>query len=186
VIVSDEGDGFVPQPGPLLDQSPAQINVLAGLERLVESAQLLEHGGAADDRRTGDIRHGSVGNHRRFPQSEVQRGSHGLVARHQVLRLAQADDSRCDQRDRRITEVAEQRLQPPAPRHHIGVQERDVVGVARSHAGVAGGGGTLAAVVPQDLNIAVHLREVGLLYRGGRPVVDHDDSHAAEGCHQST
>ncbi len=42
MIVADEGDGLVAQPGARLDEPPAQVDVLAGLQGLVESADVLQ------------------------------------------------------------------------------------------------------------------------------------------------
>ena len=81
--------------------------------------------------------------------------------------------------------MAEQRLQPSAPRHHVGVEERHEVGAARRQTGVARRRGALAAIMAQHLNVAMHVREVGRLDSGRRTVVDHDDTQAAQGCHQS-
>jgi hypothetical protein len=59
--------------------------------------------------------------------------------------------------------VAQQRLEPAAARHHIGVEERHVLGRARGQAGVARRGRPLVASVTQDLHVAELLRKVGLL-----------------------
>jgi hypothetical protein len=81
--------------------------------------------------------------------------------------------------------MAEQRLQPSAPRHHVGVEECHEVGAARGQAGVARGRGPLAAAVPQHLNVAVHVVELALLYGHGRAVVDHHHAHSAQRAHQA-
>ena len=81
--------------------------------------------------------------------------------------------------------MAKQRLEPPASGKHIGVQEGDEVGGTHSQAGVARCGGSLAAGMAQHRDVAVHAREVRLLDRGRRAVVNHHDTHAAQRRDQS-
>ena len=71
----------------------------------------------------------------------------------------QRDDPRRHQRHGGIAEVPEQGLEPAAPGHHVGVQERDEVGVAGGQPGVARGGRPLLRVA-QHPDVAVQAREV--------------------------
>lgn len=73
MVVPDQGDGFVPQPGLGLDEAPAQVDVLTGPHRLVEPAQLVERGPPADDGGAGHIGHRAVGNDGSLAQTQVER-----------------------------------------------------------------------------------------------------------------
>ena len=92
--------------------------------------------------------------------SEVQRRPDHLVAGDRVVDLGQADDARRDQRHGRVAEVAEQRLQPTAPRNHVGVQEGHEVGADGGQTGVARRGRTPADRVPQHLQVTGCVGEV--------------------------
>ncbi len=81
--------------------------------------------------------------------------------------------------------MTEQRLQPAAPRNDVGVEEGDEIGGAHRQAGVARGGGPLAAGMAQHLHVAVRALEVSFLDGVDRPVVHHHDSHAAQCRNQS-
>ena len=91
---------------------------------------------------------------------EIQRRTHRLVASDQMIGLREPDDPRGDQCHGRVAEVTEQRLQPATARDHVGVQERDIAGLAGGEAGIAGRGRTLALRVPQNLDVGVHPGEI--------------------------
>src|SRR4029078_12437151 len=110
--VSDWEDASVADPAASLDEAPAQVDVLAALERLIEAAQVLDHGATADDGGTGDVGNSPVRHPRRLTQTQVERGAHRLVTGHEVVGLPQPHDPRCDQRDGGIAEMSEQRLEP--------------------------------------------------------------------------
>lgn len=75
--------------------------------------------------------------------------------------------------------MPQQRLQPAATGHHVGVQEGDVVTGGRPQTGVAGGGGTAVAAVAKHLNGAFGAAEILGSERFGRAVVDNDDPQSA-------
>ena len=50
VIVSNQSDGLVAQPRAGFDQPPAEVDIFAGPQRLVEPTQFPQDGAAADDR----------------------------------------------------------------------------------------------------------------------------------------
>ena len=165
---------------PVLDEPPAQVDVLAGLQRLVESADLGHHGASADDRGAGHVGDRAVGHDGCLPLPEVQRGAHRLVTGHQAVRLRQVHYARCHQSHCGIAEVAEQRLEPATPGNHIGVEESDEVGGTHGQAGVTRGGGPLAAGMAKHLDVAVHALEVRVLDRRRRAVVHHHHTHATQ------
>jgi hypothetical protein len=96
------------------------------------------------------------------------------------VRFVQSDDARRHQRDGGVAEVPEQRLQPTAAGHHVGVEEGDEVGLACRQPRVARGGGPLAGLVTQHPDVTVHAGEVTDLDRLRRTVVDHHHLHAAQ------
>lgn len=81
--------------------------------------------------------------------------------------------------------MPEQRLEPTTLGHHVGIEERHEIRLARRKAGVTRGRGAVAAGVPQHLHVAVHTGEVGRLHRDRRAVVDHDHAQPAQRRHQA-
>ena len=165
VIVPDLGDRLVAQPGTGFDKSPAQIDVLAGVQGLVEAADVAQFGRAADDRRAGHIGDAGVRDDRGFALAKVQRRAHRLIAGYQMVGLGQTDDSRSDQCHGGVTEMTEQSLQPAAARHDVGVQEGDEVRLAGGQTGIACCRRPSALRMPQHLDVAVLPRKVVLLDR---------------------
>ena len=92
------GDRLVAQPGTGLDQSPAQVDVLAGTHGLVEAADITQRRSATNDCGAGHVGNGGVRNHRSFAVTEIQRRAHCLVAGDRIVGVRQADDPRGDQR----------------------------------------------------------------------------------------
>ena len=180
VLVGDHGDGFVSQPRTGFDKPPAQVDVLARLQRLVETADLGQRRAPADDRGAWHVGDGAVRHDGRLALAEVQRRAHRLVAGHQAVGLRQVHYPRCDQSHCGITEVAEERFKPATSRHHIGVEKRDEVGGAYGQAGVTRCGGPLAAGMAQHLQVAMCAVEVRVLDRRRRAVIHHHHSHATQ------
>ena len=179
VFVGDTCHRFVAQPGSVLEQPPAQVDILAGVQGLVETADFDDGRTAAHDRRAGHIGHRPVGHHRRLTRTEIQRGTRGLVAGNSGTAGIQCDDPRGRQRHRRIAEVAEQCLQPAAPGQHIGVQEGHEIAAAAPQSGVAGSGRPPTGRVADDVDLAGRLRGVDA-HRYLRAVVDDHHPQSAQ------
>ncbi len=136
MIMRHLGDRLVAQPGTGFDKSPAQIDILTGAQGFVEPANVTQCRSATNDRRAGHIGDAGVRNHRSLPLPEVQRRAHCLVASYHVVGLRQADDSRGNQCHGGVAEVTQQRFQPTAARHDVGVQEGDEVRLTRGQAAI--------------------------------------------------
>lgn len=152
--MGNQRDRLVPQPEARLDQTPAQIHVLADGHRLIESADLQDGRASANDRCTGHIGHRPVRHHRAFPFTEVEGRTHLLVAGDQVAALTQGDDPGRRKGDVGVAEVPEEAFQPPLPRYHIGIKERYEFIVAVGNSSVACRAGPFAPLMTQNRHLA--------------------------------
>ena len=100
--------------------------------------------------------------------SRRPRSSDDRMASYRAIMLSlwrKSDDPRCDEGHRGVGEMSQQRFEPAAPRHYIGVQERDEVGGAGREPGVSGGGGPFGLGMPDHLDLTARALEVGLPHR---------------------
>ncbi len=174
MVVAYGGPRLVADPPAGVVHPPHQVDVLGHREVVLEpGAQRLPPG---EQRRAGQVGHPAQRLHRRGPGPEVERGPGGLVATQPAVvgtRL-RPEHARTHDADRRVVEVPAQQREPAAHRHHVGVEERDVVGQDGGETGVAGGRRAAAGVVPQQPRAELGRdRAGGAGVRGA--VVDHDD-----------
>lgn len=73
MIVGDQRDRLVAQPGTGFHQSPAQVDVFTGAHALVETADVGEDVTSADDRSARHIRHCAVRDDRSLTPAEIER-----------------------------------------------------------------------------------------------------------------
>ena len=185
MVVGDASHRFVAQPLAALHQPPAQVDVLSGVQCLVESTDRQHRRAPAHDRRTRHVGHRPVGPHRRLPLAEVERGADRLVAGDRAAPVVQGDDPRCGHCHGGIAEVPKQGFQPAAPGQHVRVEESHIVGPAPGQPGVAGGGRAPAVVVPDDLNgaggaVELAVVELSVVHRSQRAVIDDHHPQSAQ------
>ncbi len=123
MVVRDTCDGFVPQPPSVGLQSPAQVDVLRHLHRLVESAARFERVTTHEQSSARHVGDGAAGDHRGLASTQVQRRARVLVPGERTVVRIERDDARGDERNRGITEVSEARFEPPEAGYDIRVEE---------------------------------------------------------------